>query len=180
MISRIARLALDRWRIARDPVAHARRLGVTVGSNVRLIGLQRGTFGSEPYLVRLGSHVTVTAGVSFVTHDGGVWVLREEFPEMDVFGEIVVGDNCFIGLRAILLPGVTIGDNCVIAAGAVVNRDIPANSVAAGVPARVVSSFADYRERSLAKALHVRNLPSPEREAAIREKFSRRRASDSF
>jgi acetyltransferase-like isoleucine patch superfamily enzyme len=118
-------------------------------------------------LVTLGDHVTVTAGVNFVTHDGGVWVLRQEFPSVDVVGEIVVGDNCFIGLRAILLPGVTVGDNCVIAAGAVVNRDIPDGSIAAGVPARVVSSLADYRERALAKAIHVRGLPPSQKRAAI-------------
>lgn len=55
---------------------------------------------------------------------------------------VVIGRNVWIGRSALVMPGVTIGDNTVIAAGALVTRDIPANSVAAGVPATVVRTFA--------------------------------------
>ncbi|MCM2397914.1 acyltransferase [Rhizobium sp. S95] len=51
-----------------------------------------------------------------------------------------IGKNCFIGARSIILPGVTIGDNCVIGSGAVVTKDIPPNSAAAGNPAQVIRS----------------------------------------
>jgi maltose O-acetyltransferase len=51
---------------------------------------------------------------------------------------ITIGDNVWLGGGAIVLPGVTIGDNSVIGAGAVVTRDIPANVIAVGNPARVV------------------------------------------
>jgi acetyltransferase-like isoleucine patch superfamily enzyme len=54
---------------------------------------------------------------------------------------IHLGRNVWIGQRAIVLPGVTIGDNAVVAAGAVVVSDVPANTVAAGVPAKVVRTF---------------------------------------
>ncbi|WP_445148140.1 acyltransferase [Baekduia sp. Peel2402] len=54
---------------------------------------------------------------------------------------ITLGRNVWVGQRAIVLPGVTIGDNAVIAAAAVVTGDIPANVIAAGVPARVVRSL---------------------------------------
>ena len=53
---------------------------------------------------------------------------------------IVIGDHVWIGTNAIVLKGVTIGDGAVIAAGAVVTRDVPAHSLAAGVPARVIRS----------------------------------------
>ena len=53
---------------------------------------------------------------------------------------IVIGDNCWLGTRVTVLDGVTIGDNCVIGAGAVVTRSIAADSIAVGVPARVVRS----------------------------------------
>ena len=49
-----------------------------------------------------------------------------------------IEDNVWIGGGAILLPGVTVGDNSVIGAGAVVTRDVPANTVVAGNPARVI------------------------------------------
>jgi acetyltransferase-like isoleucine patch superfamily enzyme len=53
---------------------------------------------------------------------------------------IRIGRNCWIGAKVTVLDGVQIGENCVIAAGAVVTRDMPANSVIAGVPARVLRS----------------------------------------
>jgi acetyltransferase-like isoleucine patch superfamily enzyme len=58
-----------------------------------------------------------------------------------------IGKNVFIGLDVLVLKGVTIGDNSVIAAGSVVNRSIPANCLAAGVPARVVKTFGSPPER---------------------------------
>jgi acetyltransferase-like isoleucine patch superfamily enzyme len=86
-------------------------------------------------------------------------VFRDRFPDLDVFGPITVGSNVFIGINAIIMPGVTIGDNVVIGSGAVVTRDIPSNSVAAGVPARVVRSLDEYRAKYVAKGLHYRSLP---------------------
>jgi acetyltransferase-like isoleucine patch superfamily enzyme len=53
----------------------------------------------------------------------------------------VVKRNAWIGAAATILPGVTIGENAVVAAGAVVSRDVPANSIVAGVPAKVVKTL---------------------------------------
>ncbi len=66
-------------------------------------------------------------------------------------GRIRVGNNCFIGHSVIVLPGVTIGDNVIIGAGSVVSRNIPSDSVAAGVPAKVICSLDEYYERNLDK-----------------------------
>ena len=54
---------------------------------------------------------------------------------------IKIGKNCWIGAKVTVLDGVTIGDNCVLAAGAVVTKDMPANSVIGGVPAKVIKSL---------------------------------------
>lgn len=51
---------------------------------------------------------------------------------------VTVGNDCWFGANVVVCPGVTIGDNCVIGAGSVVTRSIPANSFAAGVPAKVI------------------------------------------
>lgn len=51
---------------------------------------------------------------------------------------VTIGHNVWLGGRAVILPGVTIGDNVVVAAGAVVSRDVPPNTVVAGNPARVI------------------------------------------
>lgn len=62
----------------------------------------------------------ITNGVRFVTHDGGLWVLRKlEKIDSSIgkFGKIVVGSNTHIGWNAIIMPGVTIGKNCIIGCG---------------------------------------------------------------
>ena len=123
--------------------------GLKMGRDVRVIG--KPDFGSEPYLIEIGNHVTVSSNVTFITHDGATWVFRHLPPylEMQRFGRIVIGDNCFIGANAIIMPGVSIGSNSVVGAGAVVTRSVPADSVVAGVPARRVCSYEEYVERMI-------------------------------
>ena len=56
---------------------------------------------------------------------------------------IYIGNSCWLGASVTVCPGVTIGENCVIGAGSVVTEDIPANSLAAGVPCRVIRTLSD-------------------------------------
>lgn len=155
-----------RWRL--DLVRQAREMGVRVGADCRIYDCD---FGSEPYLVSLGNHVTVSTRVQFITHDGGVWVFRQEFPDIDVFAPISVGNNVFIGAFSIILPGASIGDNCVVGAGSVVTGVIPANSVVAGVPARMIRTMDEYRAKVIKDALHVRQLSATEKRRVLCEKF---------
>lgn len=173
MIIRALRLVRDEYCLRRDPIAYARNLGVTVGERCRFLGLRRTTFGSEPYLVSIGDHVTITSGVSFVTHDGGVWVLRERMPDIDVFAPIKVGSNVFIGICSVVLPGVTIGDDCVIGAGSVVSKSIPSGTVAAGVPAREIRKVDEYAQRVQASAVHVRSMSAESKRKFLVERFGR-------
>lgn len=144
-----------------SPIAYARSIGVTVGDNCRLINV---SFSTEPYLVTIGDHVSATA-TRFETHDGGVWVFRDDHPELDVVKGIVVGNNVYFGYGCIVLPGVTIGDNVVVGAGAVVARDIPSNSVAVGVPARVIKSTSEYLTKAIADGAMTKSL-SPDAKRA--------------
>ncbi len=108
-------------------------------------------FGSEPYNIKIGKHVRICSGVKFITHDGSTWCFREQerYRHVVRFGIIEIGDNCFIGDNVTILPNVKIGDNCIIGTGAVVTKDIPSGSVAAGVPAKVISTVKDYAEKCL-------------------------------
>ena len=65
------------------------------------------------------------------------------------------------------MPNVTIGDNCVIGAGAVVTKDIPDNSIAVGVPARVIENVDEYKEKVLKKGIHSKNLSESEKREYI-------------
>lgn len=60
---------------------------------------------------------------------------------------VTIGDNCWIGAGATICPGVTIGENTVIGAGSVVVHDIPANSVAAGNPCRVLREIGEQDQK---------------------------------
>ena len=150
------------------PVAYARSLGVKVGDGCRLINVD---FSTAPYLISMGDRVSATA-VRFETHDGGVWVLRNEMPDTDVVRPIRIGSNVFIGYGSIILPGVTIGDNVVIGAGSVVSKNIPSDVVVAGVPAKVIRSTADYSFRAQSKSNPTKNLSASEKRAFYTRKFS--------
>lgn len=144
---------------SKNPIKYARKLGVTVGKNCKINCNPIGAFGSEPYLVTLGDHVEITVGCRFITHDGGAWVFRENIhPDMDVFGPIKIGNNVFVGMNSTILPNVSIGNNVVIGAGSVVTKDIPDNSVAAGVPARVINDLKTYEEKMIAKSLPTKKM----------------------
>jgi acetyltransferase-like isoleucine patch superfamily enzyme len=152
---------------ALDPVGQARSLGVTVGENCRLISCD---FGSEPYLVTIGDHVSAT-GVSFITHDGSVWVFREEWPDADLMGPIVVGSNVFIGADAMIMPGVTIGDNVVIGARSLVTEDIPPNCVAAGVPAKPLRPLSEYKASLQSSVVPTARLDPRAKRRALLDRF---------
>ncbi len=83
-----------------------------------------------PQGIHIGAYTCVTFGVAILAHDMA----------RDLRSDTVIGKNCFIGAHSIILPGVTVGDGSVVAAGSVVNKDVPAGSIVAGNPAKVIRS----------------------------------------
>ncbi|MBB5179385.1 acetyltransferase-like isoleucine patch superfamily enzyme [Planomicrobium koreense] len=144
--------------------------GLQVGERTRILGMPN--FGSEPYLIRIGRHCTITSGVKFITHDGATWLFRDEveFKEVKRYGSIKIEDNCFIGVNSILMPNITIGENSVVAAGSLVNKDIPPNSVYGGVPAKFLMNLEQYKKTTKQKS--IPNIPNGEKKkAALIEYF---------
>ena len=152
------------------PISYARKIGVTISDDCRLYSLHPGAFGSEPFLVSIGSGVIVTAGVRFITHDGSTFLFRREFPKIDVMGPISIGDNTFIGMNSIILPGVEIGDNCVIGAMSVVTKSVPAGSVFAGNPAQYVTSISEFKRRLIERSCETGGLEADQKERELLRK----------
>lgn len=149
-----------------------RARGARIGKGCDFIGTPN--FGSEPYLITIGDNTTLSFDVAMVTHDAGTRVIRhlpDGNPETVIYGPITIGNNCFIGCRTTILPNVTIGDNSIIGAGSVVNKDIPANSVAAGVPCKVICTLDEYREKHKDDFMYVVNLPYDEKKKFLLKHF---------
>lgn len=116
----------------------------------------RTTVVTDPAYVRIGNNVSLSDCI-LVGHDGSVRVLNRAYGvKLDRVGKIDIRDNVFIGHSAIVLPGVTIGPNAIVAAGAVVTRDVPENSIVAGVPARPIGRLDELVARM---AEETRALP---------------------
>jgi acetyltransferase-like isoleucine patch superfamily enzyme len=94
--------------------------------------------------ISIGNNVLIASQVFISDHDhGGLSHLELLVPPKDrplVFAAVVIEDDVWIGEKVVILKGVCIGRGAVIGAGAVVTHDIPAYSVAVGVPARVIRS----------------------------------------
>jgi len=76
-----------------------------------------------------------------------------------------------IGTNTILMPNTSIGDNCVIGAGSVVTKPIPSNSVAAGVPARVICSIETYYEKNKDLFMYTKNMKFKEKKQILLEVY---------
>ena len=154
-----------------DYAGFAKHIGVNIGKNCHIYGDTFHMFGSEPWAISLGDNVHITAGVLFITHDGGTLVCRHLIPDLEITAPIVVGNNVYIGTRSIIMPGVTIGNNCIIAAGSVVTKDVPDNSVWGGVPAKHIKTYEEYLKEVERRSLHLGHLKSKTKDKELRKIF---------
>ncbi|MFJ1800744.1 DapH/DapD/GlmU-related protein [Streptomyces sp. NPDC088180] len=111
-------------------------LNTTFGENVFV---NQGCTFMDRGGIRIGNGVMIAPKVSLIT--GGHPLPLAERREYLSYAPIVIEDDVWIGAAAVVTQGVTIGAGAVIAAGAVVTRDVPAGTVVAGVPARVIKEI---------------------------------------
>jgi acetyltransferase-like isoleucine patch superfamily enzyme len=147
----------------------AKKMGVRVGNDCRFYSIN---FSTEPYLIEIGNHVTITQNVNFSTHDGAVWVFRNQFPEIELFGRIKIGTNVFIGMNSTILFNTEIGDNSIVAAGSVVKGKFQSNSIIAGVPAKCIGKVEDYFLKNENSFTHFKNLSPSDKANKIKEIFN--------
>ena len=130
---------------------------VYVGHNAILKGYYKNemTIGDETWIgqqcffhaaggLTIGTRVGIGPGVRIITsvHEEAGRAVPVLFSPVK-FAPVVIEDDADLGVGSIVLPGVTVGRGAVVGAGAVVNQSIPADAVAAGVPARVLRSRDD-------------------------------------
>lgn len=151
---------VQKFRIARlGKVGYLRRSGARIGAGCEILSAVE-NFGSEPWLIDIGDRVTISHGVKLVTHDASTRLFRHRHAAMNrrfgnKFKPVRIGSDVFIGMDAIILPGVSIGEQVVVGAGAIVTDDVPARSVAIGVPARVVMTLDEYEAKCLASNVPI-------------------------
>jgi acetyltransferase-like isoleucine patch superfamily enzyme len=102
---------------------------------------------TDPQYVRLGNNVRLST-CTLIGHDGAVNMVNRAYGlKLDSVGRIDIKDNVFVGYHAIIMPNVTIGSNVIVAAGAVVTKDVPPNTIVGGVPAKPIGTLDDYIAR---------------------------------
>lgn len=161
----------DRFLAKINPAKYAINIGVKVLGKCFIYGDSYKMFSTEPWLITLGNNVHITDEVRFITHDGGTLLFRDKVPDLEITAPITVGDNVYIGIRSIILPGVSIGSNSIIAAGSVVTKDVPNNVVVGGVPARFLKTLDEYFDKVSKNSLHLGDLKSLDKEKALKRYF---------
>lgn len=112
-------------------------------------------FDANDYsLISIGKNTTISSEVIFLTHDYSIITGLHALGHHKTgrfLKPIKIGENCFVGMRSMLLPGTEIGDNVIIGSGSIVKGKLPSNAVYAGNPARFICSIEDWTQRHIKK-----------------------------
>ena len=136
--------------------------GLKVGQNFKAIK-DNIIDPSHCWHIEIGDNVVMAPKSHILAHDASTGL----FNGYTKVANVKIGSNVFIGAGSIVLMGVTVGDNVIIGAGSIVIKDIPANSVAAGNPARVICSLDDYLKK---EALDMKMENTFDEEFTLRNK----------
>lgn len=142
-----------------------KKQGMNIGENVHIYS---DIISKEPYMISIGSNTTISGDVTLITHDNSISKYLPQYT--DRFGKISIGENCFIGMRSIILPGVTLADNTIVGAGTVVTKSITQSGcVLGGDPARVIGKIEDLKKNDLKRGYNIRNLSLEEKRIFLLE-----------
>jgi len=131
-------------------IADLRSKGISIGDNVKFFGNLKmvSIDTTRPSLVSIGNDVQIVSPFTILTHGFEWTVFRNKYREIiGSSGKVVIGNNVYIGKETCILKGTQIGDNVIIGAKSLVNKDIPSDCVAAGVPAKKIMDLDDYFDK---------------------------------
>lgn len=133
-----------------------------------------------PWLITVGDNVCLSSNVRILAHDTSTEYVNGHTK----IGIVEIGDNVYIGQGTTVLCNVRIGNNAIIGAGSVVTKDVPANTVFAGNPARFICTVEEYKEKHQKKLSEVPTYVGPCQkwwEYSMKEKSTMREAlKDTF
>lgn len=147
---RIIKKLLNRIRGSQS-IDKLKNRGLIIGNNVTIMG-EVLIDPSHCWHIEIGNDVIIAPRVHILAHDASTKI----FLNHTRVANVKIGNEVFVGAGTIILPGVTIGNRVIIGAGSVVKSDVPDNSVAVGVPAKVISSLDEYIAKQKPK-MHVEN-----------------------
>lgn len=137
-------------------ICYLRKKGIQIGDDCFFQSPKTAVVDTtRPLLVEVGNHCYFLENFTLLTHDNVAKVfgpLKQDF--IPSSGKVVIGNNVYFTRNCTVLKGVTIGDNCIIGYGSTVLKSIPANSVVAGTPAKVICSVDEYYERRKKESLN--------------------------
>ena len=143
----------------KSKVKNLKRFGIEIHGIPKYIAPDAYFDSNCPSNISLGDNITISKQVCFLTHDYSITTalasvgrrIRRGDAEKEVYfnKKIEIGNDCFIGLRSIILPGTKIGNNTIVGGGAVVKGCIPENSIVVGNPARVIGKTTDFANKHL-------------------------------
>lgn len=118
------------WRIMTKiyPAWLRWRYGMNIGSGCRIAWTAHLDKSVNPKGIYIGNNVWILREAMILSHDAC----------RGIIADTVIGDNCIIGVRSIVLPGLTIGPNSIVGGGSVVTKNVPSNTIVAGNPAKVI------------------------------------------
>lgn len=128
-----------------------RKMGMKIGPRC---AINTNITSTESYLITLGENVTIAGGVSLVTHDNSISKIIPG--TTDLMGEIIIGDNCFIGSGATIMYGVKLAEDIVVASGSVVTHSFDESRIIiGGNPARKIGTYDAFIKRHREKAFNL-------------------------
>ena len=130
--------SLGRYSVVEDFSCLNNAVGDLIIGDYTRIGLGNTIIGP----VRIGNHVNLAQNITVTGLNHNYQDAEKSIDEQGVSTQpVTIEDDVWVGANSVILPGVTLGKHCVVAAGSVVSRSIPAYSICAGCPAKVIKSY---------------------------------------
>jgi acetyltransferase-like isoleucine patch superfamily enzyme len=147
-------------------------MGVKMGNNCKIYGNSPNMWGTEPFLITIGDNVFITDGCKFVNHDGGTLILRKKTPSLEITAPIKIGNNVYLGIETLIMPGINIGNDVIVGARTIITKNIENDSVIVGIPGKKIKTVSQYYEEIKLRSLGIGHLDKDEKERELKRIFN--------